>query len=78
MGMGRPSRPAVDPQLAAQRRGEQERLAREEAENRRRREEEARLRRENLIGQRSLQDEEIIGYQGFRQRPMQMGKSIRS
>lgn len=78
MGMGRPSRPRQDPQLAAQRKAEQERLAREEAENKRREEERLRLQRENLLGQRSLQSEEIIGYQGFRTRPMQMGKSIRS
>lgn len=78
MGMGRPSRPRQDPQLAAQRKAEEERLAREKAEAQRREDERRKLTEQNLLGQRSLQSEEIIGYQGFRTRPMQMGKSIRS
>ena len=55
---------------------EEERLAKSKAEQERRQADMERKQRQNLLGARSLQDEEIEGFGGYRRK--NLGKSIRS
>ena len=68
---GGPSTPAPDPELEKQRAEEKARLEKEKAEDERRAKDMERKRKANLIGSRSLQDEELKGFGGYRQ----MGKT---
>lgn len=61
-----PKKPSVDPELAKEREAEKERLEKERVADERRKADEDRKRRANLIGARSLQDEEIRGFGGYR------------
>ena len=63
---GGPSIPAPDPELAKQRAEEKARLEKEKADEARRQADEQRKKDANLKGARSLQDEEISGFGGFR------------
>ncbi len=74
--MSAPSPPGPDPELVKQRKAEEERLAKQKEEERRRTADMERKKRANLLGQRSLQDEELEGFTGYRRR--NLGKSIRS
>jgi len=65
MGMFGSSKPRVDPELEAQKKAEQEKLAAEKAAEKRRLDELERMRRANLLGAKSLQSEELEGYTGF-------------
>ena len=56
-------------QLAAEK-AEKERLDREEAESKARAKDQDRIRRQNLAGQRSLQEEGMTGFTGFRRKQM--------
>ena len=71
---GRPSTPAPDPELERQRAEEKARLEKEKADEAKRQADEERKRKANLKGARSLQDEEVSGFGGFRQ----MGRSKQS
>ena len=78
MGMlSKPSMPAVSPELAEARKTEEARVEKEKAALLAKEEDTERKRRSNLLGQRSLQSEDIAGFGGFR-RSKNMGKSIRS
>lgn len=72
-----PSAPPKDPELEKAREAEEARLAKEKLEDERRAEDAERKRRANLVGQRSLQEEDVAGFRGFRT-SKSMGKSIRS
>ena len=74
--MSAPSPPPPDPELAKQRKAEEERLAKQKAENERRQADMERKQRQNLLGARSLQDEELEGFGGYRRK--NLGQSIRS
>ncbi len=76
MGFMSPRSPGPDPELEKQRAAEEERLKAERQAEERRKEDAERKRKANLVGQRSLQDEEIGGFTGFRTQK-NMGKSIR-
>jgi len=69
MGFGS-STPPPDPELEAQKAEEKARLEKERAEEKARKEERDRVRRGNLAGQRSLQEEDVQGFVGYRR----MGK----
>ena len=75
-----PSIPGPDPELAAQRKAEEERLAKEQQAAEAAKADKERKQRANLLGQRSLQDEDISGFGGFRRMGTtpSKGKSIRS
>jgi|DEB0MinimDraft_10_1074344.scaffolds.fasta_scaffold03010_8 hypothetical protein len=77
MGFMSPSTPGPDPALEKARLEEESRLEAEKKAEARRKAESERKRRANLVGQRSLQEEDIVGFQGFRT-SKSMGKSIRS
>jgi len=62
--------------LVKQREAEQKRLAEEKAESERRAADMERKKRANLLGTRSLQDEELEGFTGYRRK--NLGKSVRS
>ena len=74
--MSAPRAPGPDPELVKQREAEQKRLADEKAETERRAADMERKKRANLLGTRSLQDEDIEGFGGYRRK--NLGKSIRS
>ena len=74
--MSGPSIPPPDPELAKQRKAEEERVAKQKADDERRAADMERKKRANLLGSRSLQDEELEGFTGYRRR--NLGKSIRS
>ena len=67
-------KPTVDPELEKARAEEKARLEKEKADEAKRQADEERKRKANLKGARSLQDEEISGFGGFRQ----MGRSKQS
>tara|TARA_R100001510_G_C7618170_1_gene179754 strand:+ start:803 stop:991 length:189 start_codon:yes stop_codon:yes gene_type:complete len=62
--------------LVKKREAEEKRLAGEKAEAERRAADMERKKRANLLGTRSLQDEELEGFGGYRRK--NLGKSIRS
>ena len=70
MGFGSSS-PPPDPELEKQKAEEKARLEKEREQERLRKVEADRVRTSNLAGQRSLQEEEVKGFVGFRR----MGKS---
>lgn len=70
MGFMSPPRPSVDPELAAAREAEKQRLAKEEAAAAERKAQFERKQRANLLGSRSLQSEELSGFTGYRRRAM--------
>lgn len=72
-----PSMPSVDPELKAQREAESARLEKEKKALDAEKANQERKRKANLIGQESLQSDEMTGFTGFRQ-SKNMGKSIRS
>ena len=74
--MSAPSPPGPDPELVKQREAEQQRLAEEKEKADSRAADVERKKRANLLGARSLQDEEIEGFGGYRRK--NLGKSIRS
>ena len=74
--MSAPKPPPPDPELVKAREAEQKRLAEEKAEAERRAADMERKQRANLLGTRSLQDEELEGFGGYRRK--NLGKSIRS
>ncbi|BAQ87416.1 hypothetical protein [uncultured Mediterranean phage uvMED] len=74
--MSAPKPPPPDPELVKQREAEQKRLAEEKAESERRAADMERKKRANLLGTRSLQDEELEGFTGYRRK--NLGKSVRS
>lgn len=74
--MSAPRAPGPDPELVKQREAEEKRLAEEKAAADRRAADMERKKRANLLGARSLQDEEIEGFGGYRRN--NLGKSIRS
>lgn len=59
-------KPTVDPELEKARAEEKARLEKEKAERERLAADEERKKQANLKGARSLQDEEITGFGGFR------------
>lgn len=61
----------VDPELEAQRAEEKARLEKEKEDAAKREADAERKKRANLVGSRSLQDEELKGFGGYRQ----MGKT---
>lgn len=69
MGFGGSS-PKPDPELEEQRAAEKARIAEEKAAEEARKKEADRVRTANLYGQKSLQDEEMQGFTGYRR----MGK----
>ncbi len=69
MGFGSSS-PPPDPELEKQKAEEKARLEKEREQERLRKIESDRVRTSNLVGQRSLQDEEAKGFVGYRR----MGK----
>ena len=71
-----PKPPTPDPEVVKAREAEQKRLAEEKAEAERRAADMERKKRANLLGARSLQDEELEGFGGYRRK--NLGKSIRS
>jgi len=75
-----PSIPGPDPELVAQRKAEEERLAKEQQAAEAAKADKERKQRANLLGQRSLQEEDISGFGGFRRMgtTKSQGKSIRS
>lgn len=75
MGFGS-STPPPDPELEQQKAEEKARLEKERAEEAARKAERDRVRRSNLVGQRSLQSEEMQTFTGYRQMGKQSG-SIR-
>ena len=77
MGFMSPSTPGPDPALEKARLEEEARLKSEAKAEERRKSEADRKRRANIVGQRGLQEEDIVGFQGFRT-SKSMGKSIRS
>lgn len=74
--MSAPSPPGPDPELVKQREAEEARLAKDKEETERRAADMERKKRANLLGARSLQDEDIEGFGGYRRK--NLGKSIRS
>jgi len=64
--MATPRIPGPDPELVKQREAEKARLEKEQEAADARAADEERKRRANLVGTRSLQDEEIRGFGGFR------------
>jgi len=58
--------PTVDPELEKARAEEKARLEKEKADEAKRQADEERKKKANLKGARSLQDEEISGFGGFR------------
>ena len=74
--MSPPSLPGPDPELKKQREAEQARLDEKKKQDERRAADMERKKRANLLGTRSLQDEEIEGFGGYRRK--NLGKSIRS
>ena len=74
--MSSPSPPGPDPELVKQREAEEARLKAEQQKEEKRKADFERKKRANLLGQRSLQDEDIVGFTGYRRR--NLGKSIRS
>ena len=58
--------PTVDPELEKARAEEKARLEKEKADEAKRQADEERKKQANLKGARSLQDEEITGFGGFR------------
>ncbi len=74
--MSTPRPPGPDPELVKKREAEEKRLAGEKAEAERRAADMERKKRANLLGTRSLQDEELEGFGGYRRK--NLGKSIRS
>lgn len=74
--MSAPSPPGPDPELVKQREAEEARLAKDKEETERRAADMERKKRANLLGTRSLQDEDIEGFGGYRRK--NLGKSIRS
>ena len=67
--------PPPDPELEKMKAEERAKAEREKKEEEARKKEADRVRRNNLVGQRSLQDEGIEGFSGFRR--MGKNKSIR-
>lgn len=61
----------VDPELEEQRAKEKARLEQEKKDREAKKADDARKKRQNLVGARSLQDEELKGFGGYRQ----MGKT---
>ena len=74
--MSTPKPPGPDPELVKKRKAEEERLAKQKAEDDRRQADMERKQRQNLLGARSLQNEELEGFGGYRRR--NLGQSIRS
>lgn len=74
--MSPPKPPGPDPELKKQREAEQARLDEQKKQDERRAADVERKKRANLLGTRSLQDEEIEGFGGYRRK--NLGKSIRS
>jgi len=74
--MSPPSPPGPDPELVKQREAEQARLDEQKKADERRAADMERKKRANLLGARSLQDEDVEGFTGFRRK--NLGKSIRS
>ena len=74
--MSPPKPPGPDPELKKQREAEEARLAAKKKEDDRRAADMERKKRANLLGTRSLQDEDIEGFGGYRRK--NLGKSIRS
>lgn len=68
-----PSRPRVNPQVAKQRAEVQARQAAEAAANKAKKADMAMRVSRNLLGKKSLQDEELEGFRGYRKT---MGKEI--
>lgn len=66
----KPKMPGKSEEQLAAEKAEKERLDREEAESKTRAERQDRVRRQNLAGQRSLQEESITGFTGFRRKQM--------
>jgi len=79
---GKPKTPSKSQEQIAAEKAEQERLDREEADEKMRKARQDDVRRQNLAGQRSTQDESIEGFTGFRRKQMgtapSQGKSIRN
>ena len=61
-----PSAPAPDPELVKAREEEKLRLEKEQADTEARAKDRERKQRANLLGSRSLQDEDVRGFGGFR------------
>ena len=76
--MSAPRAPGPDPELVKQREAEEARLKKEKEAEELRAADLDRKKRANLIGQRSLQDEDIEGFTGFRRRNLGQNPSIRS
>lgn len=74
--MSPPSVPGPDPELKKQREAEQARLDEQKKKDESRAADMERKKRANLLGTRSLQDEDIEGFGGYRRK--NLGKSIRS
>ena len=79
----KPKMPGKSEEQIAAEKAEKERLARVEAEDKARSERQDMVRRQNLAGQRSLQEENVEGFTGFRrkqmgQTPPQTSGSIRT
>ena len=66
----KPKMPGKSEEQLAAEKAEKERLDREEAESKSRSERQDRVRRQNLSGQRSLQEESVTGFTGFRRKQM--------
>jgi hypothetical protein len=69
----KPKAPGKSQEQLAAEKAEKERLAKAEADEKARVAREDRVRRQNLAGQRSLQEEDVEGFTGFRRK--QMGSS---
>lgn len=73
-----PSMPGPDPEAQRLKEEERQRQAAEREAIEKRRQDFNRKVANNLIGSRSLQDEDIEGFGGYRRRNMGQNKSIRS
>jgi len=76
-----PKMPGKSEEQIAAEKAAKEQAERDKADEARRQEDFARKQRANLLGQRSLQDEDISGFGGFRKmgtNQKSQGKSIRS
>ena len=70
MGFMKPPKPQPDPELQKQREAERQRLAAEEAELESQRLDRNRKIAGNLLGSKSLQDEDMQGFVGYRRKNM--------
>lgn len=61
------SKPSVDPELEKARKEEAERLRLEKEADERETQRKERMKRANLLGTRSLQEESVTGFRGYRQ-----------